>query len=69
MRRKSAILLILFVFTVSVYSNPKSGIIWQIGSEDRSASEFALAPDLYEMFLENDFGWEDRYYLVGKWSR
>ncbi|MBK5196630.1 MAG: hypothetical protein JJE08_11515, partial [Proteiniphilum sp.] len=51
---------------LSGYSNPKSGIIWQIGTEDRSAAEFALAPDLYETFLENDFGWEDRYYLVGK---
>lgn len=65
MRRKYTILLILFLFTISGYSNPGPAIIWQIGSEDRSAAEFALAPDKYGMFLENDFGWEDRYYLVG----
>ncbi|MBK5196277.1 MAG: GH92 family glycosyl hydrolase, partial [Proteiniphilum sp.] len=65
MRRKYTILLILFLFTIWGYSNPGPAIIWQIGSEDRSAAEFALAPDKYEMFLENDFGWEDRYFLVG----
>ncbi|MBF6628965.1 MAG: GH92 family glycosyl hydrolase [Proteiniphilum sp.] len=66
MRRKHAILLILLLITLAGYGNPKSYIIWQIGNEDRSAAEFALAPDQYAMFLDNDFGWEDRYYLVGK---
>lgn len=41
-------------------------IIWQIGENDNSALEFALAPDQYKRFLEKDFGYEDRYFLVGK---
>ncbi len=40
-------------------------IIWQIGEADNSSLEFALSPDKYQKFLENDFGWEDRFYLVG----
>ena len=39
--------------------------IWQIGEADNSSKEFSLAPDKYEQFIENDFGWEDRYYLIG----
>ena len=45
-------------------SEPKT--IWQIGIQDGSASELALAPDKYKDFLANDFGWEDRFFLVGK---
>jgi len=39
--------------------------LWQIGEADDSCSEFALAPDNYKKFIENDFGWEDKFYLVG----
>ncbi len=41
-------------------------IIWQIGEADNSSKEFALTPNEYEQFLENDFGWEDRFFLIGK---
>src|SRR5690554_138974 len=64
MRRQYAILLIMLLLTMAAYGN--TGIIWQIGNEDKSAAEFALAPNNYTQFLENDFGWEDRYYLVGR---
>ncbi|KPK39826.1 MAG: hypothetical protein AMJ65_11105 [Phycisphaerae bacterium SG8_4] len=40
-------------------------VIWTIGKSDNSAAEFALAPADYEKFLARDFGWEDRYFLVG----
>ncbi|MDR0749202.1 MAG: GH92 family glycosyl hydrolase [Tannerellaceae bacterium] len=40
--------------------------VWSIGTADRSAGEFALAPDGYRQFLAADFGFEDRYFLVGK---
>jgi predicted alpha-1,2-mannosidase len=39
--------------------------LWEIGRADGSAAEFALAPKGYARFLEADFGWEDRYYLIG----
>jgi predicted alpha-1,2-mannosidase len=41
-------------------------IIWKIGEADNNAAEFALAPNDYKRFLEKDFGWEDRYFLIGK---
>jgi len=40
--------------------------IWTIGEPDQSAAEFALAPNLYKDFLNKDFGWEDRFYLIGR---
>jgi hypothetical protein len=40
--------------------------LWQIGKQDGSSAEFALAPSEYKRFLEKDFGWEDGFYLIGK---
>ncbi len=40
-------------------------LIWQIGQDDQSGEEFALYPDGFEDFIASDFGWEDKYYLVG----
>lgn len=66
MNKSLSALFLLLLLCLPGYGNPKMGVIWQIGNEDRSAAEFALAPSHYAQFLENDFGWEDRYYLVGK---
>ena len=43
----------------------ESRVVWQIGENDASAGEFALAPGGYERFVPDDFGFEDRYFLVG----
>lgn len=40
-------------------------VIWQIGEADNSSAEFALAPNDYKRFLEKDFGWEDKFFLIG----
>ena len=40
-------------------------IIWKIGKADNSASELALGPSSYKDFLAKDFGYEDRYFLIG----
>jgi predicted alpha-1,2-mannosidase len=40
--------------------------VWTIGEKNNSPDELALAPDNYKDFLKHDFGWEDRFYLVGK---
>ena len=39
--------------------------VWKIGERDSKSGEFALAPDKDEDFLKRDFGWEDRFYLIG----
>ena len=53
----------LFANTL-VAQNPSS-VIWSIGNADRSPDEFALAPDRFRDFLANDFGYEDKFFLVG----
>ena len=46
--------------------NESPGVaVWELGRRDGSTREFALAPDGYEHFLEKDFGYEDRYFVVG----
>jgi hypothetical protein len=50
-------------FAASAFAQAR--VIWAIGKSDNSAAEFALAPADYGKFLEKDFGWEDRYFLVG----
>ena len=45
--------------------NAQDKTIWQIGESDNSSLEFALAQGEYHKFLEHDFGWEDRYYVIG----
>jgi len=39
--------------------------LWAIGKNDNSASDLALGPANYKDFLNNDFGYEDRYFLIG----
>jgi len=39
--------------------------IWQIGEADNSSAEFSLPPGDYEQFIDKDFGWEDRFFLIG----
>ena len=60
---------ITFVFwcfdVLSADSSNSTFTIWEIGKNDRSSSEFALAPGGYKKFIENDFGYEDKFYLVG----
>ena len=43
----------------------ENNVIWQIGENNNSGDEFALAPNDYSRFIEKDFGWEDKYFLIG----
>lgn len=40
--------------------------VWQLGENNNNAKEFSLAPNEYKRFLEKDFGYEDRYFLLGR---
>lgn len=46
-------------------TSAQSKILWEIGEANDESLEFALAPDGYQDFLKNDFGWEDRFYVIG----
>jgi predicted alpha-1,2-mannosidase len=52
----------LFCLNVSA----KVETVWKIGEKDHSSADLALGPAGYKKFLENDFGYEDRYFLIGK---
>lgn len=59
---------ILLVFLLSIVSFSFYGqekVIWEIGKSDNSSSEFALSSNEYSKFLEKDFGWEDRFFIIG----
>ena len=57
--------IILLFYLISTVILVQAQTVWSIGEKDNSAAEFALAPDKYADFLKNDFGWEDRYYIIG----
>ena len=66
-KRNTIVCWLVFVFLLSAFkSYGEQNTVWQIGQADKSAGEFALAPNGYERFLESDFGWEDRFFLIGK---
>ncbi len=39
--------------------------IWSVGELDGRPAGFALAPDNFRSFLAQDFGYEDRFFLIG----
>ena len=64
--KKKLSYLIFPLLAGSIFScQPEPQVLWQIGEGDNSAAEFALSYDTYEQFLDQDFGWEDGYYLIG----
>ncbi|MFD1768820.1 GH92 family glycosyl hydrolase [Sphingobacterium suaedae] len=52
-----------FIALASIFAQTR--VIWKIGEPDKGIKEFALAPASYRDFLKEDFGWEDRFFLVG----
>ena len=61
MKRLFSILLSLGCALCATATN----VVWQIGQADHSAADLALGPSGYKQFLAHDFGYEDRYFLVG----
>ncbi|UJH69231.1 GH92 family glycosyl hydrolase [Allomuricauda sp. SCSIO 65647] len=61
--KKTYCLLVNLMLLAMAYSQQE--IVWQIGRSDNSGNEFALAPSGFNKFLEKDFGWEDRFFVIG----
>ncbi|HEX5026366.1 MAG TPA: polysaccharide lyase family protein, partial [Agriterribacter sp.] len=57
----------LLAISIASYAIPNKNpiTVWSIGVPDRSAAEFALAPGGFKKFIEHDFGFEDKFFLVG----
>ena len=64
MNKTTVLTLLCVVSSVSCFQ-ARSETLWQIGRADNGANEFALAPGGYAEFLKHDFGWEDKYFLIG----
>ncbi len=62
--KKTTFLFFLTLFAITSCTQ-KSKVIWEIGKNDNSGSEFALALGDYAEYIANDFGWEDNYFLIG----
>ena len=58
-------ILLAVMLLCATATDAKQHIVWKIGESDNSTREFALAPKNYEDFTSKDFGFEDRYFLVG----
>ena len=56
---------LLALFTIISAAHAQSKVIWEIGTADNQSTGMALAPSGYKRFLEHDFGWEDRYFIIG----
>ncbi len=56
---------VVFIFAC-VICNAQKVSVWNIGIKNNSTSDLSLGPSDYKKFLEKDFGYEDRYYLIGK---
>ena len=64
--RIAAVLLLVLTIASLPIDGFGANRVWEIGAADGSTVGFALAPDKYKSFLEADFGFEDRYFLVGR---
>tara|TARA_R110002050_G_scaffold274106_2_gene418380 strand:+ start:7896 stop:11039 length:3144 start_codon:yes stop_codon:yes gene_type:complete len=58
----------IVVVALFMSSNVMGADVWRIGENDNSSADLALGPSDYKKFLSKDFGYEDRYYLIGQSS-
>lgn len=67
MKMKKLLLAIAICLTATI-AHANQGLtkkVWSIGSADNSPSDLALGPKGFRQFLANDFGYEDKFYLIG----
>ena len=66
MKKIIIIICILACCSITYSTNAQKNIVlWSIGKADHSASEFALAPNGFKNFVGKDFGYEDKFFLIG----
>ncbi|WP_267297099.1 GH92 family glycosyl hydrolase [Parachryseolinea silvisoli] len=59
-------ILLLGLFALIGVDRAVATDIWSIGKNDNSGADLALGPVDYKKFLSKDFGFEDRFFLVGR---
>ncbi|MEH6305397.1 GH92 family glycosyl hydrolase [Olivibacter sp. CPCC 100613] len=63
--KRIAWLLLIVLTSINGYAKEDLKVLWEIGQSDQSPQGMALAPDQYEQFIAQDFGFEDRFFLIG----
>ncbi|QNK61068.1 glycoside hydrolase family 92 protein [Pedobacter sp. PAMC26386] len=64
--KKTTLMIFLFIQGIAACSFAQKGkTIWSIGKANNSSSEFALSPKGFKNYVGHDFGFEDKYFLVG----
>lgn len=63
--KKALLLVSLFTLILTANLSAQEKVIWSVGKADHAASEFALAPNGFKNFVGHDFGYEDKFFLVG----
>lgn len=63
--KKSARLLTVILLLYALQGRAQQKALWEIGAADNSSKGMALAPDQFKRFVENDFGYEDKFFLIG----
>lgn len=58
--------LIILILSLLHAGHSTANTIWSIGQNNNSSADLALGPRDYKKFLSKDFGFEDRYFLVGR---
>lgn len=65
MKKIYAFAVLFTVVITQAFCQQKQNVIWSAGKADQSANEFALAPDGFKKFVARDFGYEDKFFLIG----
>src|SRR6476469_6665473 len=55
----------LCLLSLVIINCSAQNVIWTIGKTDKSSNEFALAPGKFRDFVGHDFGYEDKFFLIG----
>lgn len=64
---KKGFLLVCIINVLAIVANAQSNqkTVWAIGKADNLPNEFSLAPNGFKNFIEHDFGYEDKFFVIG----
>ena len=63
--KRNYIPLFLLSLSINFLISGQQDVVWEIGASDNSGHGMALYPDTYKDFVEMDFGFEDKFFLIG----
>jgi predicted alpha-1,2-mannosidase len=63
---KKGFLLVCMINVLALVANAQSNqkTVWAVGKADNLPNEFSLAPNGFKNFIEHDFGYEDKFFVI-----